>query len=41
MDSDTYDGSSPPLAVKIKLSGNSIKVWVEGTLDIDTTDSTH
>jgi len=29
------------VAVKIKVSGNSIQAWVDGTLKINTTDSTH
>ena len=29
------------VAVKIKVSGTSIKVWVDGSLKINTTDSTH
>ena len=27
--------------MEVKLSGNSIKVWVEGTLEIDTTGSSY
>jgi len=33
-------GGSTPYAVKIKLSGTSIKVWVDGTLKANLTDST-
>ena len=29
------------VAVKIKVNGTSIKVWINGTSEIDTTDSTH
>jgi len=37
LDSDTYSTGSE-VAVRIKLEGTSLKAWVGGTLEIDTTD---
>ncbi len=37
--SGSHSGTAPTAAVKVKVSGTSIKVWVAGTLDVDVTDS--
>ena len=40
LDSDTYT-TAASVTVKVKLDGTTIQAWVDDTLEIDTTDSTH
>ncbi len=41
LDSDDYDTGAQTQNLKIKANGTSLKVWYDGTLELNVTDGTH